>query len=135
MIGSLGEVVFEVSSESVKTFDDLSMQWSAKYAQHDIHGRKGLLEFTGLAPTSLSLKIQLSSALGIVPKDELSTLRDMLKAGKAVPFVLEGEPQGDGLWVVEDLNENHKVISNTGALLLAEVSLNLKEYVENGDGS
>jgi phage protein U len=132
-IGSLGDVVFEVSSDAVKTFDDMSVQLSAKYAQHDIHGRKGLLEFTGLAPSTLSLKIHLSAALGIVPKEELTALRDMLKAGKAVPFILDGEPQGDGLWVIESLNENHKVINNAGALVLAEASLSLKEYVEGGD--
>jgi phage protein U len=133
MIGSLGDIVFEVSSEAVKTFGDMTMQYSAKYAQHDIHGGKGLLEFTGLAPTTLSLKIQLSTALGVTPKDELTALRGMLTAGKAVPFILGGEPQGDGLWVIESLNENHKVVDKAGALRLAEVSLSLKEYVEGGD--
>jgi phage protein U len=78
------------------------------------------------------LKILLSAALGVVPKDELTALRDMLKAGKAVPFILDGEPQGDGLWVIESLNESHKVINNAGTLMLAEVSLSLKEYVEGG---
>ena len=48
MIGSLGSVVFEVSTERVKTFRDLQIQRSAKYSEHAIHGRKGLLEFTGL---------------------------------------------------------------------------------------
>ena len=132
MIGSLGDVVFEVSSDSVKTFNDLNMQYSAKYAQHDIHGKKGLLEFTGLDPTTMSLKILLSSALGVTPKEEIVTLLEMLNAGKAIPFILDGEPQGDGLWVIENMSVEQKTLSNKGVLILAEVSLNLKEYVEGG---
>jgi phage protein U len=132
LIGSLGDVVFEVSSESIRTFDALNIQLSAKYAQHDIHGRKGLLEFTGLDPAKLSFKIRLDAALGLMPKDELTALRGILEAGKAVPFVLDGEPQGWHLWVIESLSEEHKVLNNSGTLILAEVSLNLKEYVEDG---
>jgi phage protein U len=135
MLGILGEVVFEVSSERVKTFQDLSISRSAKYAQHDIHGSKGLLEFTGLDPAAMSLKITLLASLGVNPKEELTTLRGMLAAGKAVPFILDGEPQGDGLWVLENVSESHKVINNVGALILAEVSLSLKEYVEVSNGS
>ena len=58
MIGSLGEVVFEVSDEKVRTFRDFQIQRSAKYSEHAIHGRKGLLEFTGLSPASASLSSQ-----------------------------------------------------------------------------
>ena len=133
MIGSLGDVVFEVSSESVKTFNGLNMQFSAKYAQHDVHGGKGLLEFTGLDPTKLNFKIRLDTALGIDPKEELKTLREILESGKAVPFILNGEPQGEGLWVIESLGENHKILNNSGALILAEASLSLKEYIEDGE--
>lgn len=132
MVGSLGDVIFEVSSESVKTFDDLKMQLSAKFAQHDIHGGKGLLEFTGLGPTQLSFKVSLAASLGITPKDELAALREILEKGKAIPFVLDGEPQGWHLWVIENLSEDHKVLDKVGTLILAEVSLSLKEYIEDG---
>ena len=132
MIGSLGDVVFEVSSESVKTFNDFSMQIGAKYAQHDVHGGKGLLEFTGLEPTTASLKTRLDMALGIDPEEELITLEEMLELGKAVPFILNGSIQGWHLWVIEKLNEDYKVLNNTGKAILVEVSLNLKEYVEDG---
>jgi phage protein U len=132
VIGSLCDVVFEVSSENVKTFEDLSAQYSAKYAQHDTHGKKGLLEFTGLNPTTMSLKILLSAALGVAPKEEITTLLEMLNAGKAVPFILGGEPQGEGLWVIESMSVEHKALSDKGELVLAEVSLSLTEYAEGG---
>ena len=130
MIGSLGDVVFEVSTERVRTFRDLQIQRSAKYSEHAIHGRKGLLEFTGLSPASVSLSIRLDAGLGVNPKEELNTLHDILNNHEAVPFILDGEPQGDGLWVLEGVDENHEIIDNHGASIAVEVSLKLKEYIE-----
>ena len=130
MIGSLGEVVFEVSTERVRTFRDFQIQRSAKYSEHAIHGRKGLLEFTGLAPASMSLSIRLDAGLGVNPKEELSTLHDVLTKHQAVPFILDGEPQGDGLWVLEGLDEKHEIVDNHGTSIAVEVSLKLKEYIE-----
>ena len=136
MIGSFGAVVFEVSSERVRTFRDFQIQHSAKYTEHAIHGRKGLLEFSGLSASTASLNIRLDAGLGVNPKDELTTLHDILKNHEALPFILDGEPQGDGLWVLESIGENYEVIDNKGAVIAVEVSLKLKEYIEvsaNGD--
>lgn len=130
MIGSLGEVVFEVSTERVRTFRDFQIQRSAKYSEHSIHGRKGLLEFTGLSAASMSFSIRLDAGLGVNPKEELNTLHDILNKHKAVPFILDGEPQGDGLWVLEGLDENHEIIDKHGTSIAVEVSLKLKEYIE-----
>ena len=116
MIGSLGDVVFEVSSEKVQTFT--------------IHGRKGLLEFTGLSAASISLNIRLDAGLGVIPKDELDYLHFVLKSHYAVPLILDGEPQGDGLWVLESIDEKHEIIDNYGTSIAVEVSLKLKEYIE-----
>ncbi len=136
MIGSFGEVVFEVSAEKVRTFRDFQIQRSAKYTEHAIHGRKGLLEFTGLSASTVSLNIRLDAGLGINPKEELNTFHEILAKHEALPFILDGEPQGDGLWVLESIGENYDIIDNQGTFIAVEVSLKLKEYVEvspNGD--
>ena len=130
MIGSLGDVVFEVSSEKVQTFRDYQIQRSAKFSEHTIHGRKALLEFTGLAPASVSLNIRLDAGLGSIPKDELDYLHFVLKSHYAVTLILDGEPQGDGLWVLESIDEKHEIIDNFGTSIAVEVSLKLKEYIE-----
>jgi phage protein U len=132
MIGSLGDVVFEVSSESVKTFQDLQFQHSVKYAQHDIHGSVGLLEYTGKNPTTGSLKIRFDSALGVEPMKEIVSIYMMMRNGVAVNFILDGRPQGEGLWVIESFTEEWKVVNNTGKMIAAESSIQLKEYVEDG---
>jgi phage protein U len=132
MIGSLGGVVFEVSSERVKTFQDLKFQYSMKYAQHDIHGGVGLLELTGRAPATCSLKILLDSALGVDPKDELKELLEIMLKGAAVGFILDGSPQAlerGGQWVIESATETWKVVDHTGKMISAEVDLQLKEYM------
>lgn len=129
MIGSLGGVVFEASSERVRTFQDLSMQRGANYAEHEVHGSKALLEFTGLALSTVSMKVRLDASLGVDPLDELADLRAILERHMAVPFVLDGVPQGDGLWVLTALTEAHEVVDARGAPVAVEVSLSLKEYI------
>ncbi len=133
MIGSLGGVIFEVSFEKVETFRDFQVQRSAKYTEHAIHGRKGLLEFTGLSASTASLRIRLDAAFGVNPKKESETLRKMLSDHEAVPFILDGEPQGDGLWVLEGIDENYELIDNHGTFIIIEVNLKLKEYIEVGE--
>lgn len=130
MIGSLGDVVFDVSSEYVRTFCDMKIQRTAKYSEHAIHGGKALLEFTGYSPASLSFSIRLDASLGVNPKQELEALRDILTGHEAVPFILDGEPQGDGLWALESIDETYETIDNHGTLIAVGVSLKLKEYIE-----
>lgn len=133
MVGSLGEIVFSVSDTQVKTFSDYQVQRSAKYTEHAILGRKGLLEFTGFGAATASLNIKLDAALKINPKDELETLRKMFAEHKAVLFVLNGEPQGDNLWVIESIDEKYNVIDNQGIIISADVGVKLKEYIEIDD--
>ena len=137
MIGSFGDVIFEVYPEKVRTFRDFQIQRSAKYAEHAIHGHKGLLEFTGLSAATASFRIRLDAGLGINPKEELIALRGILTKHEAVLFILDGEPQGDGFWVLENLDESVEIVDNMGVLIAVEVSLKIKEYVEineNGIG-
>lgn len=44
-IGSLGNLVFSVSENTVRTFDELSWKVSSKYATHDRHIKRDVLEF------------------------------------------------------------------------------------------
>ena len=131
MIGYLGEVVFEVSQQQVKTFGDLRRNASARLASHDLIGRKPLLEFTGPALESLSFSMTLSSFLGIDPVEEVKVLREMRDQGLAVPFVLDGTPQGEGLWLLEGLDETWRYIDNNGTPRVIDCSLSLKGYIEN----
>ena len=131
MIGYLGDVVFEVSADKVRTFDDLKRSGSARFASHDLIGRKPLLEFGGPGLDTISFTVTLASWLGVKPEEEVETLRNMRDEGMAVDFVLNGKPQGEGLWAVESVSEESKYITQDGVENFIKCSLTLKEYVEN----
>ena len=129
-LGSLGDIEFEVSDEKVRTFSGLQISKGAKFAAHEVHNRKALLEFTGLDAASMSLKIDINSALGVDVNEELDALHELLDQHEAVPFILNGEPQGGGLWALESLDEEFSRINNKGELVRVELSLKLREYIE-----
>jgi phage protein U len=131
VIGSLGEVSFEVSGKKVKTFDGLTRNAAARLAFHELINRKPLAEFVGAALESVSFSMTLSAYLGLNPIKEAETLRKMRDEGLAVPFILDGKPQGDGLWLLESLSETWKYIDASGKPGIIECSLTLKEYIEN----
>ena len=131
MIGSIGEVVFEVDSEhSILTFDELNESHSASYAEHALLNGKGLLEFTGIKASSMSLNIHLNMELGVNPDEQIRRLLEILEEHEAVNFILAGIPKGNGRWIIESLDVRHKLIDNRGYTRSADVSLKLKEYLD-----
>lgn len=132
MIGTLGNIVFEVAEGNVKTFRDLSFTHSANYTEHKILGRTGLVEFTGLNAMTCSLKIDLNASLGVNTEQELEALAEILTEHESVDFVLDGQPIGSGQWIIENMTTTANMIDNKGAIISATVSLTLKEYNEEG---
>ena len=130
MIGTLGPVTFVVSARNIRTFTDLSLSHSAKYSEHSITGKKGLLEFVGFGVDSVSMTIRLAYEYGIKPMEELRTLRKMFVNRVVFNFVLDGQPVGDNMWVLTDLNEKLEQFTNDGKLRSATVDVKLKEYVQ-----
>ena len=131
MIGTLGEVVFEVSASKVKTFDSMKRSGSGRWATHEIIGQKPVMEFLGPGIEQISFNMRFDVFLGINPSDELVVLRQMRDAGEAVTLILEGQPVTDNLWVIESLSEDYPAIDNTGRILIANVDVSLKEYVKS----
>ena len=130
MIATLGNFEFEVSTGRVKTFSDLQFSHSASYAEHKVIGRKGLIEFTGLNASSASLSIKLLARLGVNPVEEIAALYDIMNSHEALVFTIGGEVKGSGLWVIESIEEQQKVIDSQGSLIEANLSVKLKECVE-----
>jgi phage protein U len=131
MIGTLGEVVFEVSTSKVKTFDGMKRSGTGRWATHDIIGQKPVMEYLGPGIEQISFTMRLDVFLGVNPSEELAVLRQMRDTGEAVSFVLEGQPVTDNLWVIESLSEDYPAIDNAGRILVANVDINLKEYVKS----
>ena len=134
-IGSLGDIVFEVSSAKVLTIDEMKRKGSARWATHEVVGLKPIKEFLGPGLESISFNMQFSTALGITPEDELKKLRELRDKGTPVDFVLNGSPAGDNQWVVDDLGEAWKSFDGKGALVFATVDVSLTEYRKQEESS
>ena len=131
MIATLGKYEFEVSTEKVKTFTGLKFSNSATYSEHKIIGRKGLIEFTGLNASTANLTINLYAHAGVNPSEEITELYTLMNDHELLAFTLGGEVMGEGLWVIESLDEDYKTIDAWGEVLEASLNLKLKEYAGN----
>ncbi len=125
-IGSLGGVVFSVSTNQVKTFDDLKRSGSAKYASHNRHLKDTLLEFTGNDPDKITFSMALSVFLGTDPQNEISALRAAKRAGRIMHLVIGRKSYGN--WVINSLSEDYDRVDNKGNVLIANVSVSLTAY-------
>ena len=74
MIGCLGDIAFTVSSSVVRTLDNFQWSGSARYAAHQRHLGRGLLEFTGMDPDKITFDIQLLVEHGVNPLEEVVKL-------------------------------------------------------------
>ena len=81
-IGTLGDIVFKVSANKVKTFDDLKKDSKTNYAKHTRHLKKPLLEFQYNDTDTASLTIYLSAFLGVNPKSMQDKIDKYRKKGK-----------------------------------------------------
>lgn len=125
-IGSLGGVVFSVSTNRVKTFDDLKLSSSAKYASHNRHLKDTLLEFTGNEPDKITFTMTLSVFLGVNPKTEIATLKTAKRTGRIMHFVIGRQSYGN--WVITSLSVDYDRVDNKGNILAAKVSVSLTAY-------
>lgn len=130
MIASLGDIVFQVSTDKTKTFDELERTASARLASHDVIGGKPYTEFVGPGCETITFEMILSVSLKIEPEEEIKDLRKLRDTGEAVLFVLDGVPQGDGMWVVESITESYRYVDNRGRPGVILASVGLREYLE-----
>lgn len=125
-IGSLGGIVFSVSTNQVKTFDGLKRSGSAKFASHNRHLKDTLLEFTGNDPDKITFTMALSAFLGVNPKNEISKLRAAQRAGRIMRLVIGRQNYGN--WVINSLSIDYDRIDNKGNILIANVNVSLTAY-------
>lgn len=129
MIGSYGNVVFEVSGSKVRTFDNFTRSGAGRWANHDIISLKPMPEYVGPGQEEIRFSVRLDASLGVDPSSELQKLRDMRDTGTVSVLIVGGEPITNNLWTLESITENHKVFSGRGHLIKADAELMLKEYL------
>lgn len=130
VIGTLGDIVFSVSAKQTLTFDSIKWDIGAKYASHDRHLKKPLLEFLGEELDEISFSVVLSVFLGVNPETQIAKITQYTKKGTALRLIVGGKVYGDNKWVIEKCSKSYERFDKKGNLLHAKCSLTLKEYAK-----
>jgi len=127
-IGTLGDIVFSVSRNQVKTFDGLKWDSSAKYASHDRHLQETLLEFTGLDNDTITFSMYFSVFLGVNPMTEIIKLLTAERNGTVMRLVIGRKAYGRNKWVITKTSKDLERFDKKGNLLTAKVNVTLEAY-------
>ena len=130
MIGALGNIPFETSSDKTLLLSGLKWDSGMRYAEHMRHNETGMLEYVGKNPDEISFSIKLSAFLGINPTNMMERLRSLHNSRKAVKFALGTMPIA-GMWVLTDMKCEMEHFHKDGTLLSVDASITLREYVES----
>lgn len=128
ILGLFGDVFFTCSSSQVKTFKDLQVQRSARFAKHDLIGQKPVLEKIGPDLPTVTFTIQLRSQFNSAPSLYLPILWGMIDDCEAYKLILG--PDYFGKYVIEGLSEDRKYHNGYGVCIAADISLSLRAAEE-----
>lgn len=131
LVGFLNTIPFIASRYIVRTFDNYKRQATARWATHEIIGKKPVREFLGQDIEEISFDMLLRSDLGISPRKEVEKLTKLRDKGTPVPLVIGNKVIGNTFWVVESVSEATQRWSKLGSPLSISVSVTLKEYPDN----
>ena len=128
-IGNLGKlIVFEVSSDTVRTFQKMTQTVSGRWAVHNPIQSRPKPEFLGPGQRAVSLPIFLSVNHGVRPRTTLEKIEKAVEKGEVYPFVVGGKKVGNNQWVITSISETWDEVILDGRLVSAHVTLNLAEY-------
>lgn len=127
-IGSFGNIIFTVSASHIKTFDELSRRSAARFADHEVAGKKPISEFTGEELDEITFNIQLNRTYA-KPEHDLMLLNKIKSSGIANRLIIGSRNLGK--FTLREFEENLTHVGRNGAILFAEVSLTLTEYIDS----
>lgn len=130
-IGSLGDIVFETSSEKILTPHTMKWSGSARYGTHQRQGGDALTEFIGNNPDKFTMKILLSAYLGIDPMKIMVKIFEYRRQGKALPLVIGDKAYGKYRWTIVSHDSELTTTDGEGNVTSMTVSLTLQEYLRN----
>ncbi|GIO08019.1 hypothetical protein J31TS6_40470 [Brevibacillus reuszeri] len=129
LIGSFGDIIFEVSAEKIRTFDDFSRSASSRWTTHEIIGRKPVSEFGGPGLDSISFKMRFDIRYGMNPKAEMDRLLILCRDGRAETLIIGGTAYGMYKWVIKTVKQGLKQFDGSGNVLVGDVDVSLEEYM------
>ena len=135
MIGSLGDVVFEVSDKKVFSINNqINRSYKSKISEHTAIYGPGMLRHQGRELTEVSFGISLVSSLlsDSSPAEELDKIKTMWEFGEYDYLTLGGETFGAFPFLITDMSEKSSYFNKeTSSFDFINLELTLKEYIDN----
>lgn len=131
IVGALGDIVFQVTEETIETLDNFTWSGSANWATHHRHGTDAITEFTGRGTDEISFDIYLSAFLGVNPMEEIKKIWAYERAGTPVGMTIGEHKYGRYRWGIQSHTTKAENWTGTGDLLACTVSVKLIEYLRD----
>lgn len=135
MIGSLGDVIFEVSDKKVSSINnELSRTYKSKISEHNAIYGPGMVRHQGRELIEISFGISLVSSLlpDSSPVEELDKIKTMWEFGEYGYLTFGGQTFGAFPFLIVDMNEKNSYFNKkTSSFDVVNLELTLKEYIDN----
>lgn len=135
MIGSLGDVIFEVSDKKVSSINnELSRSYKSKISEHNAIYGPGMVRHQGRELIEISFGISLVSSLlpESSPAEELDKIKTMWEFGEYGYLTFGGQTFGAFPFLIIDMNEKNSYFNKkTSSFDVINLELTLKEYIDN----
>ena len=135
MIGSLGDVIFEVSDKKVSSINnELSRTYKSKISEHTAIYGPGMVRHQGRELIEISFGISLVSSLlsDSSPAEELDKIKTMWEFGEYGYLTFGGQTFGAFPFLIIDINEKNSYFNKkTSSFDVVNLELTLKEYIDN----
>lgn len=131
LIGCLGDVVFEVSDQTVETINNVQWAGSVRYAVHQRHNDNALTEYMGREPDTMSFELILNQYLGPNPTDECIKIWNYERNAEPVPLYIGDRIFGKYRWNVVSHTMKMQTHDAKGNCTSAIVSVELQEYLKS----
>ena len=135
MIGSLGDVIFEVSDKKVSSINnELSRTYKSKISEHNAIYGPGMIRHQGRELIEISFGISLISSLlpDSSPAEELDKIKTMWEFGEYGYLTFGGQTFGAFPFLIIDMNEKNSYFNKkTSSFDVINLELTLKEYIDN----
>ena len=125
MIGTYGDIAFEIGGSRVFTFDRLSRRSAATFSRHQRAGDKPVLEFMGSDLSEITFSVHLSATLGVEPREAIEELLAVKDSGEEKQLIIGGHLIGN--YVITEITDTWNQVTAKGRITSADVALTLLE--------
>ena len=135
MIGSLGDVVFEVSDKKIFSINNaINRTYKSKISEHTAIYGPGMLRHQGRELIEITFGITLISSLihETTPSEQLDKIKTMWEFGEYDYLTLGGQTFGAFPFLIIDISEKSSYFNKeTSNFDFINLELTLKEYIDN----